>query len=96
MSLFYASMKSPPPAKARVEPWSFPRKVLLVAFALLLALMAWQLLDLIMLVFGAVIVATVLRALAARVRQISAEFARFRIRLSLQINELALSVRKYV
>jgi len=38
---------------------------LLVAFALLLALMAWQLLDLIMLAFGAVIVATVLRALAA-------------------------------
>jgi predicted PurR-regulated permease PerM len=50
---------------ARTEPWTFPRKVLLVAFALLLALMAWQLLDLIMLVFGAVIVATVLRALAA-------------------------------
>jgi predicted PurR-regulated permease PerM len=58
-------MKLIPPADARVEPWTFPRKVLLVAFALLLALMAWQLLDLIMLAFGAVIVATALRALAA-------------------------------
>jgi len=58
-------MKPIPPADARVEPWTFPRKVLLVAFALLLALMAWQLLDLIMLAFGAVIVATALRALAA-------------------------------
>ena len=53
-----------PPTDARAEPWTFPRKVLLVAFALLLALMAWQLLDLIMLTFGAVIVATVLRSLA--------------------------------
>ena len=53
-----------PPTDARAEPWTFPRKVLLVAFSLLLALMAWQLLDLIMLVFGAVIVATVLRAVA--------------------------------
>jgi predicted PurR-regulated permease PerM len=58
-------MKPLPPADARAEPWTFPRKVLLVAFALLLALMAWQLLDLIMLAFGAVIVATVLRALAS-------------------------------
>jgi predicted PurR-regulated permease PerM len=58
-------MKPFKPTDARAEPWTFPRKVLLVAFALLLALMAWQLLDLIMLVFGAVIVATVLRALAA-------------------------------
>jgi len=58
-------MKPIPPADARVEPWAFPRKVLLVAFTLLLALMAWQLLDLIMLAFGAVIVATALRALAA-------------------------------
>ena len=58
-------MKPPPPADACVEPWTFPRKVLLVAFALLLVLMAWQLLDLIMLAFGAVIVATALRALAA-------------------------------
>jgi predicted PurR-regulated permease PerM len=58
-------MKLIPPADARAEPWTFPRKVLLVAFALLLALMAWQLLDLIMLAFGAVIVATALRALAA-------------------------------
>ena len=31
---------------------------------------------------------------APRVRQISAEFARFRSRMSLQINELTLSVRK--
>lgn len=37
---------------------------MLVAFTLLLALMAWQLLDVIMLAFGAVIVATVLRAVA--------------------------------
>lgn len=58
-------MKPLPPADARAEPWNFPRKVLLVAFALLLALMAWQLLDLIMLTLGAVIVATVLRALAS-------------------------------
>lgn len=57
-------MKPLPPADRRAEPWTFPRKVLLVAFALLLALMAWQLLDLIMLAFGAVIVATALRALA--------------------------------
>lgn len=62
-------MKLIPPADARVEPWTFPRKVLLVAFALLLALMAWQLLDLIMLAFGAVIVATVLRALAAAIER---------------------------
>lgn len=54
-----------PPTDARAEPWTFPRKVLLVAFALLLALITWQLLDLIMLAFGAVIVATVLRSLAA-------------------------------
>lgn len=58
-------MKPLPPADARAEPWTFPRKVLLVAFALLLALLAWQLSDLIMLTFGAVIVATVLRALAS-------------------------------
>ena len=58
-------MKPLPPTDAHAEPWTFPRKVLLVAFALLLALTAWKLLDLIMLVFGAVIVATVLRALAA-------------------------------
>jgi hypothetical protein len=32
--------------------------------------------------------------LRPRVRQISAEFARFRSRMSLQINELTLSVRK--
>ena len=54
-----------PPTDARAEPWTFPRKVLLVAFALLLALITWQVLDLIMLAFGAVIVATVLRSLAA-------------------------------
>ena len=53
-----------PTTDARADLWTFPHKVLLVAFALLLALMAWQLLDLIMLVFGAVIVATVLRSLA--------------------------------
>ena len=57
-------MKPFPPTDIHAEPWTFPRKVLLVAFALLLALMAWQLLDLIMLTFGAVIVATVLRSLA--------------------------------
>ncbi len=57
-------MKATPPERVRAEPWTFPRKVLLVAFALLLALMAWQLLDLVMLAFGAVIVATALRALA--------------------------------
>lgn len=51
------------------KPWTFPRKVLLVAFSLLLALMAWQLLDLIMLVFGAVIVATVLRTMAATIER---------------------------
>lgn len=54
-----------PPTDVRAEPWTFPRKVLLVAFALLLALITWQVLDLIMLAFGAVIVATVLRSLAA-------------------------------
>jgi predicted PurR-regulated permease PerM len=64
LSLFYALMKPFPPTDIHAEPWTFPRKVLLVAFALLLALMAWQLLDLIMLTFGAVIVATVLRSLA--------------------------------
>jgi predicted PurR-regulated permease PerM len=58
-------MKPIPPTDTRAEPWTFPRKVLLVAFALLLALIALQLLDLIMLAFGAVIVATVLRSLAA-------------------------------
>lgn len=58
-------MKLTPHADTRVEPWTFPRKVLLVAFSLLLALMVWQLLDLMMLAFGAVIVATVLRALAS-------------------------------
>ncbi|WP_396435274.1 AI-2E family transporter [Limnohabitans sp.] len=58
-------MKPFPPTHTLAEPWTFPRKVLLVAFALLLALIAWQLLDLIMLTFGAVIVATVLRSLAA-------------------------------
>ena len=52
------------PTDTRAEPWTFPRKVLLVGFALLLALIAWQLLDLIMLAFGAVIVATLLRSLA--------------------------------
>lgn len=58
-------MKPFPPTDIRAEPWTFPRKVLLVAFALLLALITWQLLDLIMLAFGAVIVATVLLLLAA-------------------------------
>jgi len=58
-------MKPTAPNNARAEAWTFPRKVLLVAFVLFLALMAWQLLDLIMLAFGAVIVATVLRALAS-------------------------------
>ena len=58
-------MKPRPPTEARADPWTFPRKVLLVAFALLLALIVWQLLDLIMLVFGAVIVATLLRSLAS-------------------------------
>lgn len=58
-------MKPFPPTNTRAEAWTFPRKVLLVAFALLLALITWQLLDLIMLAFGAVIVATVLRSLAA-------------------------------
>jgi predicted PurR-regulated permease PerM len=58
-------MKPLTPTDARAESWTFPRKVLLVAFVLLLALMAWQLLDLILLVFGAVIVATVLRAVAS-------------------------------
>jgi hypothetical protein len=54
-----------PTTDACADLWTFPRKVLLVAFALLLALMVWQLLDLIMLVFGAVIVATLLRSLAS-------------------------------
>jgi predicted PurR-regulated permease PerM len=58
-------MKPLPTTDARADLWTFPRKVLLVAFALLLALMVWQLLDLIMLVFGAVIVATLLRSLAS-------------------------------
>jgi predicted PurR-regulated permease PerM len=57
-------MKPFPPTDIRTEPWTFPRKVLLVAFVLVLALIAWQLLDLFMLTFGAVIVATVLRSLA--------------------------------
>jgi predicted PurR-regulated permease PerM len=58
-------MKPASDNEALAQPWTFPRKVLLVAFALLLALLVWQLLDLIMLAFGAVIVATVLRALAS-------------------------------
>ena len=53
------------PTNNRAEPWTFPRKVLLVAFVLLLALITWQLLDLIMMAFGAVIVATVLRSVAS-------------------------------
>jgi predicted PurR-regulated permease PerM len=53
------------PTHNRAETWTFPRQVLLVAFALLLALITWQLLDLIMMAFGAVIVATVLRSLAS-------------------------------
>jgi predicted PurR-regulated permease PerM len=57
-------MKPFPPTDIHAQPWTFPRKVVLVSFALLLALMVWQLLDLIMLTFGAVIVATVLRSLA--------------------------------
>ncbi len=40
---------------------TFPRKVLLVASVVVFGLIAWQLMDLIMLLFGAVIVATVLR-----------------------------------
>ena len=62
-------MKPLLPTNNRAEPWTFPRKVLLVACALLLALTTWQLLDLIMLVFGAVIVATLLRSLASAVER---------------------------
>ena len=50
-------------------PWTFPRKVLLVAFVVLLAAMAWQLMDLLMLAFGAVILATALRVLATALEQ---------------------------
>lgn len=54
-----------PPLLGPSGPWTFPHKVLLVAFVALLALVVWQLLDLLMLAFGAVIVATALRALAS-------------------------------
>lgn len=57
-------MTTLPPEGLRAEPWTFPRKVLLVAFALLLGLLAWQLLDLIMLSLGAIVVAAVLRVVA--------------------------------
>ncbi|HLL18821.1 MAG TPA: AI-2E family transporter, partial [Rubrivivax sp.] len=46
------------------EPWTFPRKVLLVTVAVLLALLAWRLMDLMMLTFGAIILASALRSLA--------------------------------
>lgn len=44
--------------------WTYPRKVALVGFLLLLGLLAWRLMDLFMLLFGAVVVAVVLRVLA--------------------------------
>ncbi|MBA3598303.1 MAG: AI-2E family transporter [Methylibium sp.] len=52
------------PTAVESTSWSFPRKVALVAFSLLLALIAWQLMDLFMLAFGAIIVAAALRVLA--------------------------------
>ena len=57
-------MKHPFSGDAPEVHWTFPRKVLLVAFTVLLAVMAWQLTALLMLTFGAVILATALRALA--------------------------------
>ena len=46
------------------ETWTYPRKVLLVTVAVLLALLAWRLMDLMMLTFGAIILASALRSLA--------------------------------
>ncbi len=46
------------------NPWTFPRKVLLVSCVVVLGLLAWQLSDLFMLLFGAVIVAAVLKVFA--------------------------------
>lgn len=46
------------------QDWTFPRKVLLVTCVVLLVALAWRLMDLLMLTFGAVILATALRALA--------------------------------
>ena len=46
------------------QTWTFPRKVLLVTVVVLLVLLAWQLMDLMMLTFGALILAAALRALA--------------------------------
>lgn len=52
--------RSHPPAQT----WTFPHKVLLVTVVVLLVLLAWRLMDLMMLSFGAVILAAALRALA--------------------------------
>lgn len=49
---------------APTQAWTFPRKVLLVTVVVLLVLLAWRLMDLMMLSFGAVILAAALRALA--------------------------------
>lgn len=46
------------------QDWTFPRKVLLVTCVVLLVALAWQLMDFLLLTFGAVILATALRALA--------------------------------
>src|SRR5688572_27110834 len=43
----------------------FARRVLIVALWVALALLAWRLVDLLILVFGAVVLATMLRALSA-------------------------------
>lgn len=64
-------MKHPSSGNGSDVHWTFPRKVLLVAFALLLAVMAWQLTALLMLTFGAVILATALRVLANMLQRLA-------------------------
>jgi predicted PurR-regulated permease PerM len=51
------------------NPWTFPHKVLLVSCVVVLGALAWQLSDLFMLLFGAVIVAAVLKVFAAALEQ---------------------------
>lgn len=78
-------MTPSPPASRAAAPstppvrWTFPRQVLFVTFVVLLLLLAWRLVDLFVLAFGAVIVATVLRVLADALER----YAKVPARLSL-------------
>lgn len=78
---------TPNPLPPTAGSWTFPRRVWLVAFVVVLVLLTWRLLALLVLAFGAIVFAAVLRAIANALER----YARVPRRMSLALTVLLIA-----